>query len=101
MESAIQFQENQTKIYLGKHKLMKSKCGEEYIELHLVCPPDETSGYNTYNEKNKTVTHEKFVTVLTFENKHSIEELKLEIENEFTKLKYFESGGYIYVKKLF
>ena len=97
MEPTIQFQENQTKIYLGKHKLIKSAyensedAEQGFIDLHLVCQADETSGYG----------NEKFVSILIFENKYSIEEIKQEIENGFQNILYFENGDYLYAKKEF
>lgn len=101
MESCIVFQENQTKIYIGKHKLTKSLFGESFIELHLVCNPEESSGYNSLCPKTKKILEKKFVKILTFENFFSLEKVKEEIELNLININFFETGGYLYIKKDF
>ncbi len=103
METSIVFQEKQTKIYIGKHKVTKSTYGEEFIELHLVCSPEEESGYNSTAKKGEQtiVVENKFVKILIFKNIHSMEVLKQEIETGLENIQYFEGGGYLYVKKEF
>lgn len=103
MEPQIQFQEKQTKIYLGKHKITPSNYGERFIELHLVCAAEESSGYNSVTVKGKEtmIVENKFVKILTFENIYSMETIKSEIENGFQNIMFFENGGYLFSKKEF
>jgi len=109
MEPAIQFQEKQEKIYLGKNKITKSSFGELYVDLHIVEQPNEESGYShsvtKYNSATKsnetTIIHEKFVRVIAFENVYSTETIKEEIQNGLQNMMYFENGGYYYIKNQF
>jgi translation elongation factor EF-1beta len=101
----ITFKEKQTKIYVGKHKLTPSSFGIDFIDLHLVTPEEPGSGYEivTRNPKTKEINVEqiKSVRVISFENLYPIDEVKQEINNGFLNIKYFENGGYAYLKKEF
>ena len=89
----IEFREDQTEIFIGKNKLTQSSY-DGCLDMHLVYLMDERSGYEG-----------KFVRVITFENKYSFEvirEIKSDnFEDEIDGIMYFESGGYLYDKKLF
>lgn len=104
MEPAIIFQENQTKIYLGKNKITPS-LNPNFIQLHLVCNSETSSGYNIkeFNKQTKEekIIENKFVMIFEFENIYPLEFIKEEILNGLQNIMYFENGGYLYVKKDF
>ena len=80
----IKFKENQDKIYIGKHKVIKSEYYHGFLEYHQVNNQDNNSGYE-----------KKYVIIKVFENIYDFDDVKNE------KIKYFENGGYEYIKKDF
>ena len=91
----ITFNEGQSKITLGKHKIQPSNYPPGAIDLHVVYPEDKSSGYEG-----------KFVRVITFENKYSVDTFKNitptnHEEDIIPDVMYWENGGYLYNKKTF
>lgn len=100
----ITFKEDQSKIFIGKHKLQKSSFPIGYLDHHLIYAPDEKSWYGDMM-KDKFIAS-KFVRVITFENIYDFETLKKVVTENFEEdvleeVKYFDSGGYLYDKKSF
>lgn len=91
----IEFKENQTKIFFGKHKAENSQFINGWLDFHLVYSADQRSGYGD----------NKFVRVITFENIYPFDELKSitsnNFEDEIPNIKYIENGGYVFDKKTF
>ena len=88
----IQFNENQTKIFIGKNKITKSLFSN-HLDFHLVYSQDLSSGYES-----------KFVRIVAIENIYSIDDLKnikTETFNDVLDIIYFENGGYLFDKKTF